>query len=35
MGEVPLHLFLAETRLCEDRVLDGPTSGEKGSKGRN
>ena len=22
-------------RLCEDRVLDGPASGEKGSKGRN
>ena len=20
---------------CEDRVLDGPASGEKGSKGRN
>ena len=22
-------------RQCEDRVLDGPASGEKGSKGRN
>jgi len=22
-------------RPCEDRVLDGPASGEKGSKGRN
>ena len=22
-------------RGCEDRVLDGPASGEKGSKGRN
>jgi len=24
-----------DSERCEDRVLDGPASGEKGSKGRN
>ena len=28
------HLTAAEVK-CEDQVLDGPASGEKGSKGRN
>ena len=26
---------VAEAAACEDRVLDGPASGEQGSKGRN
>ena len=28
-------LYVAKVEWCEDRVLDGPASGEKGSKGRN
>ena len=28
-------VVLSGDRHCEDRVLDGPASGEKGSKGRN
>jgi len=40
MSEVPLYSSFPSRRqvpeeaLCEDRVLDGPASGEKGSKGR-
>jgi len=34
MSEVPLYTSCGG-RLCEDRVLDGPASGGKGSKGRN
>ena len=30
-----LHCALLLQRQCEDRVLDGPTSAGKGSKGRN
>ena len=30
-----LELCGAGASRCEDRVLDGPASGEKGSKGRN
>ena len=29
------HEHLPACLLCENRVLDGPASGEKGSKGRN
>ena len=37
---VPNHSTVVEREVvsweqCEDRVLDGPASGEKGSKGRN
>ena len=36
MGEVPLYAAAAETIargvVCQDRVLDWPASGEKGSK---
>ena len=34
MSEVPLY-WVESCDGCEDRVLDGPASGEKGSKGRN
>jgi len=38
MGEVPLYVLPRESgdsaAGCEYRVLDGPASGEKGSKGR-
>ena len=27
--------FATQRGVCEDRVLDGPASGEMGSKGRN
>ena len=33
MSVVPLYIMYMATVLCEDRVLDGPASGEKGSKG--
>ena len=36
MSEVSLYSRAKERGgVCEDRVLDGPASGEKGSKGRN
>ena len=35
MSEVPLRRGHSQGRRCGDRVLDGPASGEKGSKGRN
>ena len=31
----PDHIVLSRHRHCEGRVLDGPASGGKGSKGRN
>jgi len=34
MSEVT-EVFYLEIGVCEDRILDGPASGEKGSKGRN
>jgi len=37
-GIEPKHLILENqnlSQLCEDRDLDGPASGEMGSKGRN
>jgi len=30
-----VHFFKVDPAPCEDRVLDGPASGGKGSKGRN
>jgi len=30
-----LHIRAPVVATCEDRVLDGPASGEKGSRGRN
>jgi len=33
LGTAPLRGFAFQ--VCEDRVLDGPASVEKGSKGRN
>ena len=30
-----LHIRAPVVATCEDRVLDGPASGEKGSKGRD
>ena len=35
MSEVPLHIPSPGCEICEDRVLEGPASGGKGSKGRN
>ena len=35
MSEVPLHIPSPWCEICEDRVLEGPASGGKGSKGRN